>query len=337
MESIKITINFVRGFMKRTFILMLVLSLLAACAPQTAPTQAAADPISLPVGYIPDVQFAPLYVAMDKGYFAQAGINLNLDYSQETDGVALVGAGKIPFAIASGEQVLLARDKGLPVVYVLAWYQEYPVGVSFSPSQNIQKPADLKGKTIGLPVLSGASYIGLRALLEAGGLKESDVTLEAIGYNQIAALTSGRVQAAVIYTPNEPTQLEAQGFPVNTLRVADYMQLVGNGLITNEDTLRKNPDLVRRMVTAMLKGIQDALTNPDQSYAICEKYVPNLSKADQTVQKKVLTTSMDLWQASRLGYSQPQAWQNMRDIMVKMGLVQAALDVTKAYSNEFVP
>ena len=324
--------------MKRTSIFILAVFLLSACAPQAAvATKPASDSVNLPVGYIPDVQFAPLYVAMDKGYFQQAGIDLNLDYSQETDGVALVGAGKIPFAIASGEQVLLARDKGLPVVYVLAWYQEYPVGVSASPSQNIHQPADLKGKTIGLPVLSGASYIGLRALLEAGGLKESDVTLEAIGYNQIAALTSGRVQAVVIYTPNEPVQLAAQGFPVNTLRVADYMQLVGNGLITNEDTLRQNPDLVRRMVGAMLKGIQDALANPDQAYTVCEKYVPNLSKADQVVQKKVLTTSMGLWQASRQGYSQPQAWQNMQGIMVKMGLVQAALDVSKAYSNQFLP
>src|SRR5512146_1780167 len=255
--------------MKRTSIFMLAIFLLSACAPQAAvATQPASDPINLPVGYIPDVQFAPLYVAMDKGYFTQAGINLSLDYSQETDGVALVGAGKIPFAIASGEQVLLARDKGLPVVYVLAWYQEYPVGVSSSPSQNIRQPADLKGKTIGLPVLSGASYIGLRALLEAGGLKENDVTLEVVGYNQIAALTSGRVQAAEIYTPNEPTQLQAQGFAVDTLRVSDYLQLVGNGLITNEETIQKNPDLVRRVAGAVVKGIQDALANPDQAYAV---------------------------------------------------------------------
>ncbi len=329
---------YVRGNMKRFLTLFLVLILVSACAPQAAATtQPALDSIKLPVGYIPDVQFAPLYVAIDKGYFQQAGLDLSLDYSQETDGVALVGAGKIPFAIASGEQVLLARDKGLPVVYALDWYQQYPVGVSASPSQDIRQPADLKGKTIGIPILSGASYIGLRALLQAGGLKESDVTLEVVGYNQIAALTSNRVQAAVIYTPNEPVQLQAQGYPVNTLRVADYLQLVGNGLITNEETLQKNPDLVRRMVSAMQKGIQDALANPDQAYTICDKYVPNLSKADQAVQMKVLTTSMDLWKASRLGFSQPSAWQNMKDIMVQMGLVQASLDVTKAYTNQYVP
>jgi NitT/TauT family transport system substrate-binding protein len=325
--------------MKRLLISLITLTLLVSCAPAGLnPTLPPGGiKIRLPVGYIPDVQFAPLYEAQEKGYFQQAGLEVTLDYSMETDAVALVGAGQTSFAIASGEQVLLARAQGLPVVYVTAWYQQYPVGVSSSTAEAIKTPADLKGKKIGLPVLSGASYIGLRALLDAGGLKETDVTLDTVGYNQVAALIAGREDAVVIYVNNEPLQLQAQGFPVITLRVADYLQLVGNGLITNEATIRQDPELVRRMATALVKGLQAALANPDEAYTICKKYVANLANADETVQKQVLSTSMELWKAPRIGFSQPQAWQNMQDIMVKMGLLKSAQDVSQAYSNSYIP
>src|SRR5215510_14642866 len=165
--------------------------ILSGCvSPKSTPE--ALTHIRLPMGYIPNIQFAPFYVAVEKGYFKDAGIELEFDYKFETDGVALVGAGELPFAVVSGEQVLLARSQGLPVTYIAAWYQEYPVSVVGKSELGVLIPQDLKGKKIGLPGLFGANYVGLRALLHEAKMSESDVTLDSIGFNQVELLATGQ-------------------------------------------------------------------------------------------------------------------------------------------------
>ncbi len=326
--------------MKKWMIPLLLLSLLAACSPRAtaAPTAAAQlTPISLPVGYIPNVQFAPLYVAIENGYFRDEGLDVSIDYSMENDNLALLGADKLQFVIVSGEQVLLARAQGLPVVYTAAWYQQYPVGIVAKQEQGIKTPADLKGKKIAVPVLSGASYIGLRALLSAGKLQESDVQLDVVGFTQAEMIATDHDQAGVIYLANEPVQLTAQGYSVDVLRVSDYLSLVGNGLATSEKVLKENPELVQKMVRAMLKGIQASIADPDAAFEICKKYVDNLAQGDPTVQRQVLAASIEEWKTDRLGYSDPQAWENMQSILLEMGLLKSPLDLNAAYTNQFVP
>ncbi|MBN1668030.1 MAG: ABC transporter substrate-binding protein, partial [Anaerolineales bacterium] len=264
------------------FLLLLVFLILSAC--QTAPVEAPAEQelthIRLPMGYIPNVQYAPFYAAVENGYFAAAGIEIEFDYSYETDGVALVGANELPFANVSGEQVLLARDQGLPVVYTFAWYRAYPVGVVAKMEQGLANPADLRGLDIGIPGPFGASYIGLRALLQAGGLAEADINLLSIGFNQVEALAADQVQAAVVYVSNEPIQLAAQGYEVAVLPVADYVSLASNGLITNETTLAENPKLVAAMATALGRGIEFVANYPERAYELCKLHVEGLAEAD---------------------------------------------------------
>lgn len=322
--------------MKKLTIALILLGLLAACAPQPAPTEALV-PISLPVGYIPNVQFAPLYVAIENGYFREEGLDVSIDYSMENDNLALLGADRLEFAIVSGEQVLLARAQGLPVVYAAAWYQRYPVGIAAKQEQGIQTPADLKGKKIAVPVLAGASYIGMRALLDAGGLQESDVEIDVVGFTQAEMIATDHDDAGVIYVANEPVQLAARGYSVDVLRVSDYLPLVGNGLVTSEKVLRENPERVQKMIRALLRGIDAAMADPEAAFEISKKYVDNLAQGDQDVQRQVLAASIELWKAARPGYSDPRGWENMQSILLEMGLLAAPQDLNAAFTNQYLP
>jgi NitT/TauT family transport system substrate-binding protein len=323
-------------FRKLVLITLGLAVMLMACSNSQVQNEALTH-IRLPMGYIPNIQYAPFYVAVEKGYFAEAGFEIEFDYSFETKGVELVAAGELPFAVVSGEQVLLARAQGLPVTYVAAWYQQYPVSVIAKSEQGVLVPQDLKGKRIGLPGLFGANYIGLRALLNAGKLTEADVTLDAIGFNQVELVAAGEQDIIVGYAANEPLQLTAQGIAVTELRVADYVQLAANGLLAGENVIAEEPELVRAFVGAFLKGLADTIANPDEAFELSQSHIPNFAELDAEVQKQVLETSIEFWSAARPGFSDPQAWENMQDVLLDMGLLIEPQDLSKAFTNEFVP
>jgi NitT/TauT family transport system substrate-binding protein len=219
----------------------------------------------------------------------------------------------------------------------MAWWQDYPVAIAAPTDLGVVLPGDLIGKRVGIPGLYGASYIGYRALLSAAGVDEEDIQLDAIGYNQVESLYEGQEDAVVIYANNEPIQLEAQGFPVNVIRVADYVHLASNGLITSEMVIEQNPDLVRRMIRATLKGLRDSIADPDRAYEISKLYVEGLDQADQAVQRGILEASIPFWQADPLGFSNPQSWENMHAVLLEMGLLEEPLELDRAFTNQFLP
>ncbi len=91
------------------------------------------------------------------------------------------------------------------------------------------------------------------------------------------------------------------------------------------------------MTAATLQGMQDALADPDAAYEISKKYVEGLDKSDPAVQKQVLALSMDLWKAPKIGYSDEKAWDNMNQLLLKMGQIQQPQDLSKLYSNAYLP
>lgn len=331
----------------RTILLMTIVALgLAACAPlpttPAAGNEAAAsatETVKLGLGFIPNVQFAPYYVGIEKGFYRDAGIDLELSYGFENDYLKLVGVGEYPFMVGSGDQVVLGRAQGLPVRYVLNWYSRYPVVVFAKAEREITAPGDLAGKTIGIPGAFGASYVALRGILEAAGLSEQAIKLESIGFTQAAAVSEDTVDAAVDYAVNGPVVLALAGIPTTQITLDDYLVIPANGLVTNESTIAERPDLVQAMVRATQQAIDYTLANPDEAFAIALKTVPEAGGDNTAASRAVFDASLAYWaprEGQTPGATNLADWQAAAEFMQRIGLVDTVVDAGTLFTNQFV-
>lgn len=374
--------------MSRRMILVALLLLLVAPVSGTQVTAQAVD-VPFLLTFVPNIQFSPLYVADAKGYYADAGLSLSVQYGDEPDGVDLIAADQIKFGMISGEQVIQARANGRPVVYVYEWFQQYPVGVVVPADSGIDSADALAGQRVGIPGRFGASYTGLTALLSSAGLSESDVQLEPIGFNAPDVFCLGQLDASVIYVNNEPLQIQqraeagecgdVQG--VDVIPVASVADMVSNGIVTNADTIANNAELVQAVVGAFDRGLRDVIQNPAEAYLFSLDYVENLPASealidalaeeaalqndflasspdraavrdsrdamyerlarqfspDELIQMRVLLETIRLWDTDQLGVTDPQSWVLTEQIMVDMGLATTSVELSAAYTNDFVP
>lgn len=328
------------------FVLVLVLAGCVPIAPAPAAPAQGVSPdapqaptrLTLAMGYIPSVQFAPFYVAQARGYFGDAGLDVTFRYGFESDLLKLVGTDELQFMIGSGEEVILGRSQGLPVRYVMRWYRQFPVVLFAKASQGITAPADLVGKQVGLPGLFGASYVGWEAIVYASGLDADAVRLQSIGFTQASAVSQGQVDAALDYVVNGPVQLRLAGEDVTVIPVSDFVDLPSNGIITNDKTIAEQPELVQAMVAALLRGLADTLADPDAAFEISLQAVPEAGGSQAAVSRAIFDESLKLWQAdpAELGRSDPDAWANAATFMQRMGLIQSAVDPATLFTNEFV-
>jgi len=348
--------------MRRFMLVLCVSAALVACSSPTTPLAEGTAPasgsaaataataatgeargstlVSIGMGYIPDVQFAPWYVAQAKGYYAAEGLDVSFVHGSIQDKLVQTAQGQITFVNASGDEILTARGQGIPIKSVFQTYQQAPIAIFSKQAAGIAKPEDLRGKTIGVPGRYGATYYGLLGLLANAGIDEEAVTITEVGFTQAEAVRSDAVQAAVGYANNEPLVLSNEGVPVNVLRVSDYFGLVSNGVVASEALINNDPDLVRRFVRATARGLQDTLDNPDEAFTIALQFIPELSVEQQPRERQKLQETLPLWQPATdqgLGYSDGEQWQTMYSFLRDNELLEQDLDVTEAFTNDVRP
>lgn len=316
---------------------------LAGCGSTGAATGGGStQPTSLTVGltYVPNIQFAPFYVAEQLGYYKDAGLNVTLRHHNfGEDEFAAIAAGRENVIFAGGDEVLQARAKGLPLVYVANIFTQYPVALIVPDNSSIHSVADLRGHTIGVPGAYGATYIGLLGLLHSAGLSTSDVKIQSIGYTQVPALIGHKVDAVMGYVNNEPIQFQKASFAVRTFPASQAQPLISNGLAAQESELKAQPAAIRALIAATLKGLDYTIAHPQEAVQLSEKYVPGLSDpATAASALQVLNATIPVMQpnASKPGYNDPAAWQSMATFLQQVGQLNGQVDVTKTYSNSYL-
>lgn len=257
----------------------------ASSSPDTGQSGATRAPGSdggttLGLTYIPNIQFAPVYVAEDDGLFTAAGQLTTLRHHGGDEGLfTALMSGEEDVVLASGDEALMARAQGMDLVSVGTYYQRHPVTILVPEASPITDLRGLAGKRIGIPGEYGSSWIGLQAILATVGMSPADVEVVSIGYTQLAALSANEVDAIVGFSNNELVWFGSAGVPVRAVK-SDELPLVSASLITTRQALEDRPHAICALVQATEAGMRRTVDTPQRAVESTQQRDQSLSNAD---------------------------------------------------------
>lgn len=322
----------------------LALSPLLIAARLDGPAAAAAQtddltPVTVALDWYPNANHAGLYLALERDYFTDAGLEVELyTPSDPTTVLQTVGAGRDTFGISYQTDVLLARAEEVPVVSVAALVQRPLLGIMVLADSGITRPANLAGTTIGYPgIPSQEAY--LSTMLATDNLTMADVELVNIGFELVPALISGRVDASLgSYWTHETILAEREGYPVDILRVDDwgvprYYELV---LAASEDRIDQDPATIRAFLGAMQQGYDDAIADPAAALDALAAASPDLDREVEAVGLELLIPA---WTEGvpAFGVQTADRWREYAAWMAENGLIPADLDPEAAFTADLLP
>ena len=300
-------------------------------------TAFAADKVSLRLDWVYGSEHAPIFLAIEKGFFKDENIDLNLMPGEGSSvTVKLVGNRDADFGYATADQVLIGAQRGLPLVVVL---QQNPTALIFKASAGIKDiKTDLKGKTIGVQLKSNTSR-QWEAIKKSMALDtKSFIEVPADGA-LVPLLTSDRIQVGIGFYFNDGLKLKATGTDATWISFEDLgIKMYSTTLLTNAALIEKNPELVKRFTRAFMKGWSYSLKHPDEALQAFLKANPSTDKvyAELKLPEVLkLTYSADV-KVNGLGHSTAADWENLQKQLIEMEIMKEKTDVLKVFSNNFL-
>jgi NitT/TauT family transport system substrate-binding protein len=301
------------------------------------PASSSAEPrqVRLLLGFQPDVQFAPFYLAQQAGYFREAGLEVTIEHSDDV--IRLVADGQSEFGVADATDVMIARTSGIPIFYISALYAHFPVALIGAPETMPSDPAGLAGLRIGTPGRFGSSWHALLALLDAGGLTADDVTIrEYPQFNQVEGLLNGDVDLITGFRTNEPLRLEAQGFDVALMTVDDFAPLPGPGIVVGDGLLPTDTGRIHGFADAVVRAMNAIAADPHAGLEAAIAEVPAIAE-DRETALAVLEATIEVWGAPVTRSIDADVWESGYQTMLRLGFIDGSVPVDSMYEQVVVP
>ncbi len=323
--------------MKRWIILVVLLVLLGGCAPSTPEPEA----LTFMAGYRPqaDLPFVGVYVAQEKGYFAEEQLTVDIQHSTgHGQHLQLLSAGKVDVTTQDAAVLLKRRaDPGLPLVSIALIGQRGQQAFVALANSGLETVADWRGHTVGY---KGTPPPDLLALLHSAGLTEQDVQLVNVGFDP-RVLTEGQVDVYPVFNSNEPYLLRKWGYELREWSAADAgLSSLGLTYVTTEAEIAQHPERLERFVRAALRGIAYAEEHPDEAVDIVMKYAG--PETDREHMRFMLDTEIRdahsaLTEAHGVGWQTADQWQALEDELLQYHALAASVDVQQVFTTRFLP
>jgi NitT/TauT family transport system substrate-binding protein len=300
---------------------------LAGCgndSPTTSPgSQAGTTKVTLMLNWVPYGEHAPFYYGIKKGFYTDEGLELEIKPGNGSGTtIQQVAQNQVTFGWADTPPLLKGIGTGMKVKSLGVFLQKGPSSIESLADKNISKPADLKGKTVG-GTPGDALYAVFPAWLKANNLSTSDVkvvNVDAAG--KIAALSEGKVDAIMGFFHDQAPTVEAKTKKkVNALLYADSgLNMLGTGIVVNEQTLSGNKDVAAKFVRATQKSWAEAAKDVPGAVAAMVDMAEN--EPPQEVLTKQLTLCLPLLETDKAGapgVNTEEKWSETIDLMAKYG------------------
>ncbi len=320
-------------------VVMVLISVLAGCRMENADGGDLKE-VDVVLDWYPNALHSFLYVAIEKGYYEEEGLSVNIRFpSNANDAISMVAAGQADIGLYYQQDVIQARaEQNVPVKSIGAVVQG-PLNIVLSvKEENITKPEDLVGKTIGSAGTELSEAL-IRSIMEYVDADYSDVTMIDVGFDLMSAMTTGNVDATIGCLVNhEVPQMEEEGFAVNWFDLDDYgVPTYYEGIfLASDDAIENDSDTLTKFLRASAKGFADMKANPEEALRILldnqnEENFP----LSETVERKSMETLLPMMETADAEFlsQSDECWQENIDWMLSQGLIKDAVALDEVRVN----